>query len=368
MKKKIVALFIGAMALCLGACGDNTEGDSSKKETTMEVSDSVTSDNDGETVEETEKATQEKTTNDEKASKEAEDEALREKLENTKVSVLATAGMPYDDAMINGYGYATDDYDTATIVTLLIEFPDDSLKYYFEKLDIYGDAVTAADGEIIPHTYSGTAWWSDDDKNIIMLMRVAGDVDTTTFGVKIEGEMYDTVTVEKEFENNGNPVGFEYAKTCFSDSDSEEYGLDSLIIKLMNRHYFILKRYENTYASSYGAGDIHSYILIPLEGGFTRTLTTDDVTVECDATAENTTYTVSVNESGVVEQTCPKFQTTVDVDVLRAQTAEEEAILEEDSRNEEVWSKIRADRDIIFDNIVICIDDGEGNQVRLNYK
>ncbi len=372
MKKKLVALVIGAMALCLGACGDESSDDNSSKETTTVIDDVDNNTDNKETT--TEKETQETTTIDEEASKAAENEELLERMKDIKVSVLSTASMPYEDSMINGYGFYSEEYATATIITMLVEFPDDSLYNTFENLDVAGEAVTTAEGELIPHTYSSTAWVSDDEQYALIIMRVAGDVDASTIGVEIECEVHydDPVTLELPFENNGSPVGFEHAKTCFVDSDSEKYGLDSLIVKLMGRHYFVLRRYEHTYASSsdtsYISGDVQSYILIPLEGGFTKTLTSADGGIKCDVTVENTTVSASINESGIVDKSSPKFQTTIDVDVKRNITEAENAILDEDWGNDEVWDKVKEDRGTIFDNTIVGIDDGDGNMVYFKFE
>lgn len=372
--KKFMCVLIVTMLFCMTACGNDSNEDKTKNTETVTEN---TEKDEVETSEKKteEKATEEKTTIDEEASKAAENAELLERMKQIKVSVLAKATMPYEDAMINGWGFYSEDYETATIVTMFVEFPDEEVASAFEGLNLCGDTIKTADGETLPHTYSSTGWMADDGKHALLLMRVAGELDLTTVGVEIGCEIYydSRVVVELPFENNASEAGFDFAKTCFVNSYCEKYGIDSLVVKLKGRHYFVTKRYEDTYWSSDDISsmscDMHSFILIPLEGGFTRTLTTADLVVTSNGAVDNTTVSVTINENGVIDKREPKSQTTIDADAKRRISEEEDIQLDSDDKDveEAAEEKIEQDIEAAFGNTVVGIDDGDGNMIYFKF-
>lgn len=370
--KKFISLLSIVMLICMTACGSKSNEDEKKKTTVAEGTETTVDETSEQKTEE--KSTEEPTTLDKEAIKAEKNAELKAAMEKIKVSVLAKATMPYEDAMINGWGYDSDEYTSATILTMLVEFPDEYVYEDYKGLSIIGESVTGADGKIIPNTYSSTAWRSDDYKYVILLMRVAGDVDPTTFAVEIKGEIYKNspILVERPFENGGNEVGFDNAIQCFSGENSES-DLNSKVVKLKNRHYFVLNRPNpNSYSKSIEdvsmSGNKHCYVLIPLEGGFSQTLTTADATVNKGASVENTDVNVTVNEGEKLDR-APDFQTIITADCYRIITEEEDVILDSDDREakDAMWDKINEDKDTVIENTSVGIDDGDGNIIYFKF-
>ena len=372
--KKFMCVLIAAMLFCMTACGnDSNEGGKKQTDTTTESGANGEVETSEKKTEEV--STEEPTTVDKEALKAQQNAELKEKMEQIKVSVLAKATVPYEDAMLNGYGFYSEDYETATAITLLVEFPDEELYDDYKNLSVTGDAVIGPDGEPVPNTYTSAGWKSSDEKYLILIMRVAGEVDPTTIGVEVKCAIYekDPVYVQLPFENGGNEVGFDYAVQCFGGENASD-DFDSRIIKIQSRHYFV---YGCPRPSSYSrwsqeegdvSGNVYEYAIVPLEGGFTKTLTTADATVVCDVAVENTGVKVTVNEKGKVDG-APKFQTVIAADVYRVRTEEELAILDGDDEDarDEVFDKGFDDRMEVIGGTSVGFDDGDGNMIYFTF-
>ena len=80
--------------------------------------------------------------------------SLSEKFSQVKVEVLAKAVVPYEDSSINGYGAYSEDYETATILTLGLTFPDRYSAFEFGVISVIGETAEDEDGK--PVANAGT--------------------------------------------------------------------------------------------------------------------------------------------------------------------------------------------------------------------
>lgn len=294
-------------------------------------------------------------------------EACENALKEIKVELLAKEVLDYDDAHINGYFVYSEDYEKGTILTIGVSFPTGVYYNHFEGLTITGETATGTDGKPAVQTKYNTAWIDDNKTYAVMIVRIGGEVDPAKINIQIEGKT-DGAVIDLELENEGATVGFENAIAAFAYKN-DDFGCSSSIVKLKGRHYLIVRRYTSSSGWSGSTDNDHdvstetkSYVLIPLERGFDRTLTKDDVKLVVNGTVENTTAQLLVNESGRIDASQLETQTTIEVEVTRTVVEPEDA---EGNYSDEVYDKIDEDQKAMFEKVILEIDDGEGNIVTL---
>ena len=364
MKKKLLVALCMLVALSFAGCaGNDSSADSGKENTTnTTTAGSQSEDSDNSTTEET-------TTVDEEALKKEQEEAAKKAaeeckkaLEGIEIEVLATYVSDYESSGIISFD---EEYEKATYITLGMKFPENAYNQY-GSFTIGGETATSASGEPIAQTMYNTAWINKDKNYLLAVVRVAGEVDTTKASVIITGDIKD-VQVQKSFENSGEIIGFDNAKEAYK-CDPETYGTDSTVIKLKGRHYLISRRYSSS--SGGGSSDEYehistltrSFVLIPLEAGLERTLTTEDAKVVSEVEVEHTSAQVFVNDRGMIDATALNSQTTINIEISRGFV---ESKNEDDEYDDEVYDKVDDDQELLGLNTYVEIDDGDGNIVRL---
>lgn len=374
MKKKLFVALCMLVSLSLAGCaGTNSSSDNSNKEnTTTADSQSDVSEGSDDSNDSSDSDSEETTTVDEEALKKEQEEAAKKAaeecklaLESIEIEVLATYISDFKDASI--VNLSDDEYEKATYITLGMKFPED-VYYEYKSFKIGGETATASNGEPASQTTYNTAWIDSEKSYLLAVVRVAGEVDVTKASVILTGDVSD-VQVEKAFENSGEIVGFDNAKEAYK-RDPEVYGTDSKIIKLKGRHYFIDNRYNSSSGgSSHKDGEYkyvstltRSYVLIPLEEGIGRSLTTEDATLVSEIEVEHTSAQILINDRGMIDATALKTQTTLNVEHSRGVVEEKN---EDGKYDKEVYNKINDDIELLALNTYIEIDDGDGNIVRL---
>lgn len=363
-KNLLLILLSIILVFSLVACGNNNDTGNDKK-TNETVSDTVDKENN--TTQPSEE-TKEETENKEELEKKAKEEC-ENALNGVKVELLAKEVIDYKDAYINGYFVYSEDYSKATILTIGISFPKNAYRNHYKDITISGETATGKDGKPTVQTNYDTAWIDDSNGYSLMVIRMGGEVDPSKVDIQLTGKT-DGVVVNTKFENNGEVSGFANSVTAFTDEDNV-FGCNSSIVKLKGRHYLIVRRFNSSSGwggSSNGhdtATETKSYVLIPLEGGFDRTLTKNDVKLVISETVANTTANVLVNESGVVDASSLDAQTTIEVEVVRTVIEPENS---DGTYSDEVYDKIDEDQSKMFENITLEIDDGDGNKVTLKLK
>ena len=366
MKKIILILMSVLLIFSLVACSHPKDDDKNNMNQTSDItSETDQIDNTDETENKTDETTNEISAEDRLKQKQEECEnALKE----IKVDLLSITHEKYEDAEINGYLVYSEDYETATLLTIGVHMTKNTYYDYYDGTRVTGETATGKDGDLAVQTSYSTSWISDDREYAIMVLRVGGDVDPSKVTVLLKGKV-DGVSVETKFENDGEPIGFEDAKTHFMD-DKNTFGCGSDIVKLVGRHYLIIRRY----ASSTGWGGnstrdyrtyTQSFVLIPLEQGFSKTLTKDDVKMIMSGSVENTTGNLLVNESGRIDASSMEKQTTLEVEFIR------EVVEPRNSDNlydDEVYDKIDQDIKELMEMTYLEIDDGDGNTIVLKMK
>lgn len=317
-------------------------------------------------------------TNDEVISKPndtKDDEVLKEEckkaLEGIKVELLAITFEKYDDAEINGNLAYSEDYETATLLTMGVKFPQNVYSEFYKNITICGETATGKDGKPAVQTKYNASWISENKEYSLMVMRIGGKVDPAKVTVRLNGNIYgaDKITVDTKFENNGSAIGFDTAKSFFVNEDNA-FGCDSNIVKLKNRHYIITRRYTSSdgWTTSNDVSkstQTRSYVLIPLEKGLKRTLTKKDVNMEINGKIPNTEATLMVNENGIVDASTLDCQTTIEVEFARTVIEQKDS---EGNYTDEVYDKIDEDIENLAKMTTVKIDDGDGKQITLKMK
>lgn len=362
--KNILLIFISIMLVfTLVACGNKNDSDANKtdKPTTSES----TSQKDDSTKEETE--SKEDNVNKEEQEKKAKEECEKV-LKDVKVELLSITSEKYEDAKINGYLVSSNDYETATLLTIGVKLPKDAYYNHYSGITICGETATGKDGKPSVQTSYNTSWISEDRDYALMVLRVGGDIDPTKATVTIKGKT-SGVTVDTKFENNGIPVGFDSAKEAFIDED-DAFGCGSSVVKLKGRHYLIIRRYASS--SGWGGNDTtdystatQSFVLVPLDKGFKPTLTKNDVKMVVNGSVANTKGTLMVNESGRIDASSLDDQTTLEVEFVRTVVEQRNS---EDEYEDEVYDKINDDIKELAQMTTLEIDDGDGNKVILKMR
>lgn len=267
--------------------------------------------------------------------------SFEELMENyVKCSVLSSTVVDYKDALINGYLQYSEDYEKATIVTIGIEFTDFNANYNFGNIKLTGETASDGEGNPVPQTSAFSAWKNDDSSYAIFILRVAGEIDLSKVDVLLTQDAFlGKNQYLTKLENNGQIVGFERAIEKFSSEYTKElFGTDSNIVKLKNRYYFLER---NSWSGIEEGKYTFVITMIPVEGGFTRTLTADDVNLSYD-TSMGPNIELQVNQEqlgGVIEN-----HTLMKIFV----------------EDHEQYNEARK-------TAVIEIDDGDGNFVKIHY-
>lgn len=359
MKKKYLAILAMTAVMCFTGCGGSNEN---SKNTTTGQSDIKENDTTATVDETNEDITEENTTvNQEELDKQKEEEC-RKALEGIEAEVLSVYNGSFEDAGIVNFDET--EYDTATYITLGIKLPDGAYGNY-KYIQISGETAENENGDPISQESLYSTWINEDCNYILAVMRVAGSVDTTKANLHVTGKNK-KVVVDIPFANNGEVVGFDSAVEAFKE-DEEAFGTNSSIIKLKGRHYRIIRRYVS--GNSWGSDEdkelsliTMSYVLIPIENGFERTLTTEDVNLVIKEEIPNTSVKVLVNDRGMIDASSLDSQTTINFEISREITEQKN---EEDDYDDEVYDKIKDDQTECAKNTYVEIDDGDGNTVIL---
>lgn len=363
MKRKIVLLCLLCSFLCLFGCGKQGVDVSSESISfTSEMNETETLDTQIGPIE-SESVFEIVETESETIS---EADMCRNYLENVQVDVLASTVVDYEDAYINGYGVMSDAYDKATVLTLGVRLPEEG-RYsdYFRSVGVSGNTATDENGETVVQTTNQAFWIDDNGRYFLILLRVGGEVDTTKASVTLDGKV-DDISVTKSFSNQGQPVGFTDAIAAFSGDISNT---GSYIVKLQGRHYLVANRYASSDgiqsdASSNSKSFFNkmSIILIPLEQGFGETLDKDSMKL-VSPDMDSVVGELLVNESGAICATELKCQSTIELNVIYTVVETSDEIW-----TDELYDKIDADIERMFDESVVQIDDGDGNFVSLSFE
>ena len=281
--------------------------------------------------------------------------SLGDRFADVKVDVLAKHTAPYSESEINGYGAYSEDYETATILTLGLTFPDQDTAYNFGGATLVGESATGEDGQPVPQACS--LWRNDEKLYCVVLLRAAGEIDAEKACVKIS-EKYkgtsQTASAVVSMQNGAEPIGFDGAKEAFPKE----------IQKLQGRTYMVARRYW----SNYSAGtdyqtDTISYVLIPLEGGLEKTLDAGHMKLFTPSDIKGTSGVLLVNENGVIDSSTLKSQNTIELAVTRSLYEERGA----NGYSDEVYERAAQDTKDFVKASYVEIDDGDGNTVVLRF-
>lgn len=281
--------------------------------------------------------------------------SLEERFSEVEVEVLAKAVVPYEESAINGYLAYSEDYETATILTLGLRFPDWDSAYNCGTITVIGETATEADGKPVPQTSTGSNWGNTqlEKPYYIVVQRVAGEVDPSKATVRIKESWGGGASAEVPILHDGKPVGFAAAKDVFPDS----------VKTLQGRAYFIVRRYWSSYsASGDSLTDTVSFVLVPLEGGLGKTLNPDEMKLYIPDSITATSGELLVNVNGAIDGSTVNRQSTIELAITR-ELYEERG--EDGYYPDEVFKQATADMNSFADASYVEIDDGSGGTVTL---
>lgn len=368
MKKILCFILALIMIISLVACGKNNS-DSTEQNNDTNIT-TTPEQNENNSTEQTTPTEPEKTEEEIKSEQEALKQQKREECENAlkeiKFDVLNVSVVNYDKSHINGYGAYSTDYEKATIITIGMRMPSGVYNNHWKAMKISGETAMDAEGNPVPQTFSSAGWLTDNREYAILVYRLAGEVDASKVSIRIEGKT-DDVFVETKFENNGENIGFDGAKEAFAEDNL--YGIGNSIIKIKNRHYFVVRRYNSSSgATSSDEGrystSTKSFVLIPLENGFERTLTNDDFTLIYDGEVPNTTAKAIINQNGRIDASSLDSHTTIEIEVWRRYVEQEEA---DGGYSDEVYDAVKNNISEMFKLVHLETDDGEDNIIKLYF-
>ncbi|MBQ1736086.1 MAG: hypothetical protein II038_14660 [Lachnospiraceae bacterium] len=232
-----------------------------------------------------------------------------------KAELLNVEYMPYKDAMINGFGAYSEDYEEATIMTIGFAFESGRAVDYFGAVNVYPDNETE---EKPTQSYYGTGWNNAAGDYIMVVVRVGGRIDPAKAVITLKNKYGREGTVKMSLYHNGEVVGFDDAITAFSKTQTgegdfgEKYGITTRIAKLNGRYYIVVRRYCSVTRST---GDTRSYILIPLNGGLQRDMDlASKAKLHTDGTVTDVEGELLVNVNRGVDATTIDEQTTIELD------------------------------------------------------
>lgn len=283
--------------------------------------------------------------------------SLEDRFSEVEVEVLAMAVVPYDESAINGYLAYSEDYETATVLTLGLRFPDWDSAYNCGTITVIGETATATDGKPVPQTSIGSSWGNTqlEKPYYIVVQRVAGDVDPSKATVRIKESWGGGASAEVRILHDGEPVGFATAKVIFPDS----------VKTLQGRTYFIVRRYWSSYsASGDSLTDTVSFVLVPLEGGLAKTLDPDSMKLYTPDDIKATSGELLVNVNRAIDGSTVDRQSTIELAITR-ELYEERG--EDGYYPDEVFKQATKDANDFAEASYVEIDDGSGNTVTLRF-
>lgn len=352
MKKKIlsIALLILLLAVIVSGCRESALSETAASaESQTESLPAVT---------ETAAANLPDTQTDEPpAAEPASRPSLEERFSEVEVELLAEAVVPYDESAINGYFAYSEDYDTATILTLGLRFPDWDSAYNCGTITVIGETATEADDKPVPQTSTGASWRSTqtDKPYYIIVQRVAGEVDPSKAAVRIKESWGGGASAEVPILNNGESIGFADAKVIFPES----------VKTLQGRTYFIVRRYWSSYsASGDSLTDTVSFVLVPLEGGLGKTLDPDSMKLYTPDDIRAISGALLVNVNGAIDGSTVNKQSTIELAITRELYEERD---EDGHYPDEVLKQVNEEMNSFADRSYVEIDDGSGNMEILHF-
>lgn len=283
--------------------------------------------------------------------------SLSEKFSQVKVEVLAKAVVPYEDSAINGYGAYSEDYETATILTLGLTFPDRYSAFEFGVISVIGETAEDEDGKPVPQTTFGAGWENStlEKPYVLVVHRVAGEIDTAKVRLRLKESWGGSASAEVTLVNGGEPAGFSSAEAAFPDQ----------IKVLQGRTYKIVRRYW----SSYSAGgdsmtDTVSYVLVPLEGGLGKSLDPDGMRLCTPNDIRGTVGELLVNVNSAIDASTVNEQSTVELAITRQMY---ESRGEDGHYSDDVLDQVTADINAFARASYVEIEDGSGGTVTLPF-
>ena len=289
-----------------------------------------------------------------------------------KAEILNIEYLPYEHAMINGFGVYSEDYEDATILTIGLEFESKKAKNYIGLLTVFPDDNTEIKAPT--QTYYGTGWNSKPGNYVVAVIRVGGKIDPAKAVLQVKEKYGGTGVTTMKFENNGIAAGFEKAIAAFgerarsSDKTLEEtYGVPSSVVKLNGRYYMIVRRYCSVTRS---IGENISFILIPLSGGLERDVELAEKAVyKTDGSVTDVTGYLEINIHKGVDASTIDEQTTIELNHTYVVPAEYDQNDYDryydyiDQQREYINGQLEADAAAT----TVEIPDGDGNTVVLKF-
>lgn len=237
----------------------------------------------------------------------------KEALQNTKIELLnIDAGIPFADMYDDGFFPA--DYDNkTTMITIGIEFADTQAYNAFKSIEFFGETASdPKDSSKSAYQFLEEAYNTKNNLYSVRIYTVQGTVDPSKVQMHITTDNKD-VYEDRKFEDNGVPVGFKNAISKFSENNKFDT-LPSDIIALNNRHYKAVSTGRTEYdyidmklhqnQTGYDLIVQYRISLLPLEDGYKRTLSTNDIKIT-NIPDNDTKYTVEVKNENVFGGTDP---------------------------------------------------------------
>lgn len=289
-----------------------------------------------------------------------------------KAEILNIEYLPYEHAMVNGFGAYSEDYEEATILTIGIEFESKRAKDYIGLITVFPDDNT--EEKAPTQTYYGTGWNNKPGNYVMAVLRVGGKIDPSKAVLQVKEKYGGSGITTMKFENNGEAIGFEKATAAFSkqarssDKPLEEvYGVPSSIVKLNGRYYMIHRRYCSVIRS---IGNTESYVMVPLSGGLERDMDlASKATLHTDGSVTDVSGFLEINVNKGVDASTIEEQTTIELNHEYIVPAEYDP-----NDYDRYYDYIDQQRDYINDQLeaytavtTVEIEDGDGNTVVLKF-
>lgn len=223
--------------------------------------------------------------------------------------VLSQAVVPLEDGAVNDYFTPENGYEVATILTLGLSFPEKESAYRFGGLVLTGETATDDNGKPVPQSTYRSSWINTEREKpyAIVILRIAGRIDPSKVSVQIK-DRWGEVSSEIRVENSGHPIGFADAEKAFPDQ----------VCRLQGREYIVVRRYlSNLSTSGTALTDTISYVLVPLEGGFEKTLDSDGMKLITPDNVPSTSGKLLVNVHSAIDATTIAQQSTIELAVTR---------------------------------------------------
>lgn len=293
---------------------------------------------------------------------------------NLKVELLASAVVDYDadtmeymfdnNSVLNPVKVDSS-VDKATILTIGARLENEPGKDDHSIFAIDNISYLDADGNEIEFSDYKTFFSNNfaGSDYMIVMARIPGEVDPSTVSAKINTWNEDIYHV---YNLTSEPVGFdEYIK--LAEKNKYEYSVNPDLVKIKGRTYVTLSPHSIR-SGSKQIDDNHwmrnqycTKCLIPLEGGFENTLTTNDVkTVFADGTTppSGTKFFVTVNDPEYSEKDSIYFEKQITIDLVAGYQY---------NGNDDLDSDIASAVSDYIENVSAEFDNGDGTTTAIHF-